>query len=180
MIENSVPRITDWHHEACRVMTNGDPERRIFLSHPHTNIGFFFLLTAYTAFYIGDHIKDFQKILNSLKCDMVTSFDAIWSCFIAQPSYCNLQTKFQERQSKGDNFDRVPETDQRAPLRGSVLPWSLKIMHWSPQIPANNFLVSLKVFAFAPQIPKNSSVSPKIPQNISQFTLQCFFIFPQD
>ena len=42
-IEKSVPRITDWHHEACRVMTNGDPEGRIFLSHPHTNNGFFFL-----------------------------------------------------------------------------------------------------------------------------------------
>ena len=26
-----VPRITVWHHEACRVMTNGDPEGRIFL-----------------------------------------------------------------------------------------------------------------------------------------------------
>ena len=24
-IEKSVLRITDWHHEACRVMTNGDP-----------------------------------------------------------------------------------------------------------------------------------------------------------
>ena len=23
--EKSVPRITVWHHEACRVMTNGDP-----------------------------------------------------------------------------------------------------------------------------------------------------------
>ena len=34
-IEKSVPRITDWHHEACRVMTNGDCEGRIFLSHPH-------------------------------------------------------------------------------------------------------------------------------------------------
>ena len=30
VIENSVPRITDWHHEACRVMTNGDREGRIF------------------------------------------------------------------------------------------------------------------------------------------------------
>ena len=29
-IEKSVPRITVWHHEACRVMTNGDPEGRIF------------------------------------------------------------------------------------------------------------------------------------------------------
>ena len=25
-IEKSVPRFAVWHHEACRVMTNGDPE----------------------------------------------------------------------------------------------------------------------------------------------------------
>ena len=31
-IEKSIPRITVWRHEACRVMTNGDPEGRIFLS----------------------------------------------------------------------------------------------------------------------------------------------------
>ena len=30
------------HHEACRVMTNGDPEAQIFLSYPHTNNGLFF------------------------------------------------------------------------------------------------------------------------------------------
>ena len=29
-IEQSVPRIAVWHHEACRVMTSGDPEGRIF------------------------------------------------------------------------------------------------------------------------------------------------------
>ena len=45
-IEKSVPRITDWHHEACRVMTNGDREGRIFVSHPNMNNGFFFLLTT--------------------------------------------------------------------------------------------------------------------------------------
>ena len=45
-IEKSVLRIAVWHHEACWVMTNGDPDRRIFLSYPHTNIGFFFLLTT--------------------------------------------------------------------------------------------------------------------------------------
>ena len=28
------------------MMTNGDPEGWIFLSYPHTNIGFFFLLTT--------------------------------------------------------------------------------------------------------------------------------------
>ena len=40
-IEKSVPRITDWHHEACRVMTIDDHKGWIFLSHPHTNNGFF-------------------------------------------------------------------------------------------------------------------------------------------
>ena len=29
-IEKSIPRITDWHHGACRVMTNGDHEGPIF------------------------------------------------------------------------------------------------------------------------------------------------------
>ena len=45
-IEKSIWRIIDWHHEAWRVMTNGDREGQIFLSHPQTNIGFFFLLTT--------------------------------------------------------------------------------------------------------------------------------------
>ena len=45
-IENSVPRITVWHHQACRVMTKGDIEGWIFLSYPHRNNGFFFLLTT--------------------------------------------------------------------------------------------------------------------------------------
>ena len=40
-IEKSVPRIAVWHHEACRVMTNGDPEGQIFLSYPRMNDGFF-------------------------------------------------------------------------------------------------------------------------------------------
>ena len=41
-IEKSVPRNTDWHHEACRVMTFGDCGGRIFLCHPHV----IFLLTT--------------------------------------------------------------------------------------------------------------------------------------
>ena len=74
-IEKSVPRITDWHHEFCRVMANGDREGRIFLSHPHTNNGFFFLLTTkYRHFVLENMKKGFQKILNTLRCDMVTSF----------------------------------------------------------------------------------------------------------
>ena len=49
-IEKSVLRIAVWHHEACRVMTNGDPEAQIFLSYPHTNNGLFF--AAHHCFYI--------------------------------------------------------------------------------------------------------------------------------
>ena len=49
-IEKSAPRIAVWHHETCRVMTNGDPEGGIFLSYPHTNNGFFFLLTTVFLF----------------------------------------------------------------------------------------------------------------------------------
>ena len=60
-IEKSFPRITDWHHQVCRVMTNGDHEGLIFLSHPQTNYGFFFLLTNEYLFYIGKkHEKGFQ------------------------------------------------------------------------------------------------------------------------
>ena len=43
-IEKPVPRrITIRHHQACPVMTNGDPEGQIFLPDPHTNSGYFFL-----------------------------------------------------------------------------------------------------------------------------------------
>ena len=45
------------------MMTNGDPEGRIFLSYPHTNIGFFFLLTS-TVLYLK---ISFQKSLNTQK-----------------------------------------------------------------------------------------------------------------
>ena len=62
-IEKSVPRIDVWHHEACRVMTKVDPEGLIFLSYPHTNIGFFFLLTS-TVLYLK---ISFQKSLNTLR-----------------------------------------------------------------------------------------------------------------
>ena len=43
-IEKSVPMITDLHHEACRVMTNGDPDGRIFYP-TLTRIKDFFLVT---------------------------------------------------------------------------------------------------------------------------------------
>ena len=64
-IEKSAPRIIDWHHKACRVITKGDCEGPIFLSHSHTNNGLFPCSTLSTAFCIVKIVKDFQKILNA-------------------------------------------------------------------------------------------------------------------
>ena len=67
-MEKSVPRIAIWHHEACRVMTNGDPEGRIILSYPHTNNGFFCL--AHHWFYLFIYFKiRLQKSQNTLRCN---------------------------------------------------------------------------------------------------------------
>ena len=41
-IENFVPRVTVWHHEALQ---DSDPEGRNFLSAPNTHVWFFFLHT---------------------------------------------------------------------------------------------------------------------------------------
>ena len=54
-IEKSFTRVTDRHHEACRVMPNSDPEWQIFLSTPNTHDRYFFLHTSrFTTF-------DFQR-----------------------------------------------------------------------------------------------------------------------
>ena len=42
VIEKSIPRITDWHHEACLVMTNGDHEG-IFFYPIHTPLKLSFM-----------------------------------------------------------------------------------------------------------------------------------------
>ena len=64
-IEKSKPRITDWYREAFQVMTNGGHERQIFLSYPqwpHTNNGFFFLLTTqYLILYWKNMKKTSRK-----------------------------------------------------------------------------------------------------------------------
>ena len=52
-IVKSIPRITIWHYEACRVMTNVDLEGQILLSHPHLNNGSFFLTSMNTTFSIS-------------------------------------------------------------------------------------------------------------------------------
>ena len=72
----SVLRITDRHHEACRVMTNGDREGQIFLSHPHTNNGSFFLLTKNTSFYTGKiwkkRLPENPEYAEMRHCDVVS------------------------------------------------------------------------------------------------------------
>ena len=50
VIEISILKITVCHHEASRVMTNGDLEGQVFLPHPHTNNGFLFMLTIFFLF----------------------------------------------------------------------------------------------------------------------------------
>ena len=55
-IEKSVPRVAVCHHEACRVMTNGDAEGQIFISYPQANNGFFSLLT--TVFLFKNKLPD--------------------------------------------------------------------------------------------------------------------------
>ena len=52
-IEKSVTRVAVWYHEVCRVMTNGDPEGRIFLSYPHMIMDFFL---AHHCFYLFDYL----------------------------------------------------------------------------------------------------------------------------
>ena len=54
----SVPRITVWHNGACTVMTNGDHKGQIFLSYPHTNNGFFFLLTTVFIYFFESKLPD--------------------------------------------------------------------------------------------------------------------------
>ena len=51
-IEKSIPRIAVLRHEACRVMTNGDPEGWIFLSYPHTNNGLFSCSPLFLFIYL--------------------------------------------------------------------------------------------------------------------------------
>ena len=57
----SVLRITNWHLQAYPAMTNGDREERIFLSHPHTNNGFFILLTTKYLILYWKNMKKASK-----------------------------------------------------------------------------------------------------------------------
>ena len=64
-IENSVPRMTIWHQEACRVMINGDPEGRTFFYPTLTR-----KLDSF-HYHILFLRKGSQKFLNTPRCDML-------------------------------------------------------------------------------------------------------------
>ena len=52
MRKKNLPRGSPFGITGLRVMTNGDREGRIFLSHPHTNNGFSFLHTIIYMVFI--------------------------------------------------------------------------------------------------------------------------------
>ena len=56
-IENSVLRVTVWHHKALPSDAKQDPEERNFISTPHTHVWFFFLYTfRFPMFYFKSSI----------------------------------------------------------------------------------------------------------------------------
>ena len=61
-IEKSDPRITNWHHKACRVMTNSDREGQLFYPILTQIMDYFSCSPLSIAFDIGG----FKKIMNSL------------------------------------------------------------------------------------------------------------------
>ena len=65
-IEKSVPRITVWHQEACRVMTKGDPDGRIF-NPTHTRI----MDSLSSSQLLSNFEISFQKSLNTLKYNFI-------------------------------------------------------------------------------------------------------------
>ena len=81
-MDKSVPGITVWHHEACRVLPVYDREGRIFLSIPHTHDRFFFL--SHRSFLNVDFfnkavtsIADIRHIVMTLLWRFMTSLSSV-------------------------------------------------------------------------------------------------------
>ena len=79
---NSVPRGTAWHHEACRVMSDCDPQGRIFfLSTLHTQDGFLFLHTFHFWKWGFDNsvtsIADAHHIVMTIPWRLVTPLRSV-------------------------------------------------------------------------------------------------------
>ena len=65
-IEKSLPRIVAWHHEACQVMTNGDPRDGLFYPALTQIMDSFSCSPQFLYIYFK---ISFQKSLNTLKCN---------------------------------------------------------------------------------------------------------------
>ena len=82
-IEKSVPRIVVWHHEACRMMTNGDPEGRIFFYPTLTRImELIFCSPLFLFIFLFDYLFILKYALEVLEyakmqCNMVTLLDVL-------------------------------------------------------------------------------------------------------
>ena len=59
-IEKSVPGIAVWHYEACRVMTNGDPEGQVFLPGWGGGTLIFLYIRRLGSFFFGFKILNFN------------------------------------------------------------------------------------------------------------------------
>ena len=72
-----------WHHEACWVMSDCDPEGRIFLSLPHTHDRFFFLHTIHFWKWVFDtavtSIADVHHTVTTIPWRLVTSLRLVTS-----------------------------------------------------------------------------------------------------
>ena len=85
----SVPSITVWLHKVCRVMTNGDRKRLIFLSHPLTIDGFFspadnlLQLNVFVVFF-GDFNWSVGKIKLFLHFNKTCAYEYLISALISQ------------------------------------------------------------------------------------------------
>ena len=67
-IRKSVPRIMDWHHDACRVMTNGDHEGQIFYPTLTRIMDSFSCSPLNTAVYVLKMFPEIPEFLLEATC----------------------------------------------------------------------------------------------------------------
>ena len=73
-IETSIPKITNWHHKAYRVMTNNDHEDWIFPFLCYMKNRLFSCLPLSTAFVLETNVKRLPENHELAESEMVMSF----------------------------------------------------------------------------------------------------------
>ena len=66
------------------MMTNGDPEGRIFLAYPHTNNGFFFLLTTVFIYLFSSKLPEVPEYA-VMQFHMMTLLDSMGKIRFSNP-----------------------------------------------------------------------------------------------